>query len=267
MKKISITFACLLASSMSYATIHPFTGAYVDAGLGGVNGNYLLHGNRLQQSVFITETTLLPNNGHLYANSFLGTVGVGFTQCITPLYVIGWVANANFFDASVGLQNNFNVSGELVGLRPVNQMVDFNVKSRIDLDNSYDLLIKAGRLLDSSTLLYLLMGVTEGHFHTSQTSSYTVAIVNTILNQASSSRTTWQTGFTVGVGVQQSLFNNFSGSLEYAFTDYGHIHAPGDAAQTVLFEGVPSSLLSQTSNIKAYTNTVSLKLFYAFDLA
>lgn len=110
------------------------------------------------------------------------------------------------------------------------------VKSDLDLGNSWSVGGRIGYLLSDSTLLFGTGGYTEmkskldSSFNgNAQTGGDLAPESFTADYDISSSRSEWLDGYYLGAGVETLLFENFSLKVEYRFADYGKIRTSAEA--------------------------------------
>lgn len=243
----------------SHALANPFTGAYVTGALGGISSDFQMRGKGNLNLGNDTDILLTPNNSNSYDNSVLGTFGLGYAYPYTYAcndFIVGIQGDANFFNTNRNQVATFSEFGNA-----------FFLKSTIkaQLKNSYDLLFRPGWLMDPSTLLYGLIGASFGDFQIAQSARIKENLgFFTIDRSTSSSHSSWQTGFTVGLGVQQALWKNASAALEYSYTDYGNLSASSSSAPLFIEDIRVGTVNGSVNKVRAFTNSVSLRFFYTF---
>lgn len=242
---------------MSCALANPFSGAYVTGALGGISTDFQLRGNASLTAP--TEGVLfnLSNNSNAYANRIFGSIGLGYAYAPTCRnFIVGMQADANFFNTHRTQRASFSEISLIFEKSKIN----------VQLKNSYDILFRPGLIMDPSTLLYGLIGVSFGNFHASQAANFTEIGEGINVNtNTRSSKSSWKTGYTVGLGVQQCICNNLSAALEYSYTGYRNLSlTPHSSAPVVLDGAAIATLHGKVKKFKAFTNSVSLRLYYNF---
>jgi len=254
MKNYIIVIAGSLLTSCAFA--NPFAGAYVTGALGGISTDFHIKGNANITVPGEGNILNVPNNSNVYANNILGTIGLGYAYGCRD-FILGIQGDVNFFNTNRTQTGTFSEIGGLISL---------NSNLKAQLKNSLDILFRPGWLMDPSTLLYGLIGASFGNFQVSQSASFQENTGGLLINSnTGSSESAWRTGFTVGLGVQQYIWKNISAALEYSYTDYGSLSLTNGSSAPILVVGETIGTLNgKVNQAKAFTNSVSLRLFYTF---
>lgn len=164
------------------------TSAHADTWSGPSVG---VQGGWTHNSVNDPTTAVGPTD--LHANKDSGTVGafVGYDYKLAPRVVVGAQAELNF-----------PFSGRIT-----------DGATTIQPKRSIDLSVRAGYLVDPSTLLYARGGYVNQREHT-----YTDATVPAYYGRGN------QNGWMLGAGVERAITPNVTGRLEYRYTDLADGH-------------------------------------------
>lgn len=242
----------------SYAFANPFSGAYVTGALGGISTDFKIRGSANVSVPGEVAVLAIPNNSNVYANNLFGSIGLGYAYGFDcGNFIVGIQGDANFFNTYRTQTASFSEVGGVL-------FMNSNIKAQ--LKNSYDIVFRPGWLMDPSTLLYGLIGASFGNFQVSQSANFQENDgAFSISSSTGSSHSSWRTGFTVGLGIQQYFCHNISAALEYAYTDYGNLSLAKSSSVPILVGGgVIADLNGNVNQGKAFTNSVSLRVFYNF---
>lgn len=127
-----------------------------------------------------------------------------------------------------------------------NQGSDVFASSEIDAKYNFDfsLIAKPGYVVHEDTLFYGLIGP---RFATFDTALNTLLISGTINLEEEDSVSGFQTGFTVGAGVQQRLTDHLHLNLEYLYTSFGEIASLQTSIDSSTIESNINSLMLNIS--------------------
>jgi outer membrane immunogenic protein len=133
------------------------------------------------------------------ANSFAGTVGIGYNFAVNPTFLLGIGAE---YSPIAGSKSNFTLSGAGVG----------NATGQYNKKDSYNVFIAPGIVIDKAKLAYAKVGYTGANV-TSEGGD------NTSLN-----------GYSLGLGYKQIISGGLYGFGEVNYASYGNASVGGGAS-------------------------------------
>lgn len=189
-------------------------------------------------------TGILRENPALNPRGFVGDLFVGFGKYVKDLYYFGLeiFGTASAADTSKSVAPFPTIS---VFTNPLL----FNTK--IYIRDSYGVSFLPGVKLDDYTLIYARLGFIRTNFKDQETFT---ALGTTII---SASATNWSSGEIFGVGLERSIYDNFSVRGEYSYSTYNSFTNTFRRTGTFL-----SDVVTLRSNITPYNNQVMLSLIY-----
>lgn len=243
MKTLASLILCLAALPAIAEPTPYFTGLTFGAALGATSAQYNLDRDINTEAM---GSPALSRSDHLnlYANSPAGLVSLGYSYQTFNNFVIAGAFTAGYTDAKDTDQMNYSLN-DLSGYD-----VNLNSETTLQMTNDFALLLKAGYVWQRTTLFYGLIGPRWGNFKTTVSTTGTATSGSTVAYSIdeSASVSAYETGLTLGLGIQQLLTPRYSWALEYDYTTYGSI-------------SMPSTAVDHTST-KASTNNLMFMIAY-----
>jgi len=185
-----------------------------------------------------------------------GGARLGYNLIFKDFFLIGLAGDAFFGD------NRLQASSRVV---EIGSELLIATNTNIKLSKQFALLIKLGKLFGNRTLLYGLVGPRWGKFSLSFDARFQQDLGVFLDTQLQTRNRYYKEGVLLGIGSELLLTRCISLGFEYLYTYYGHPKLPS-AEAPITQDGViiPDAKYSFTSNIKARSNDVILRLGYYF---
>ena len=237
-----------------------WTGVYVGFGLGGGFGDADLSASgggssRLDESLQASSSSIFTGdilclttcsgeaNSRASASGDAGEFGLLGRGEIGADYqleriVMGLNASYTLSDRSMSVSGSGGGDAEFTEVGIFVGEGSGQVKSDLNLGNSWAVGGRIGYLLSDSTLLFGTAGYTQMKAKLKSRFNGSAAAGDGQIEPSgisadydiSSSRTEWMDGYYLGAGVETLLFENFSLKFEYRFADYGKIRTSAEAS-------------------------------------
>ena len=163
------------------------SGFYLGAGAG-------YEGYQISRSPWIDDNHIGSFNTH--ANGWDGRVFGGYGRYWNNYYLAG---EGFVGSSSASGRDNFNVTGTMYS-------------GKVSVDNSYGISVLPGyRIGSNGPLTYLRVGYINTEFNVNENNGSTYTSTHD-----------WTSGFNTGIGVEIPLYKNWSGRLEYTYTNYSN---------------------------------------------
>jgi outer membrane immunogenic protein len=125
----------------------------------------------------------------------------------------------------LGVESDFevkNVDGKTFQRNKSGDITEYQIKTKIN--QAFSLRVRSGYLFNESTLAYITGGYALGKVKRKITyiDDDNDDGITEFGYGASESKSSWQSGWTAGLGIEKSFLDKFSARLEYRYTDYGN---------------------------------------------
>jgi opacity protein-like surface antigen len=191
--KLLVAAAATVVASSAMAQ-SAFEGAYAQVGIGYESVTPSFSGGSVSGRAY--------NVSSESANSFVGTGTIGYSFAVSPTFLLGIGAEYSPFSGS---KANFTLNVPSV---PV------SIASQYNKQNSYNLFLSPGFVIDKDKLAYAKVG-------------YTGANV-----QSTAGDTLSLTGYSLGLGYKQIISGGLYGFGEVNYASYGNSNVGGGASGT-----------------------------------
>lgn len=257
MKKGNLAWIGLILSSTVFAQHGPFTGFHAGIDIGHAQSDVQDTYNTHIGVAGALNLNLTSTPSKVTDTALLGGVTLGYSLFVDPMFVFGVEARAHFQDLD-----------SIVDHEHIEANSDFRAvtNTSIEMDQDFALLAKLGMVLDNKCLMYVLAGADWGKMDIETSATYHQTLGATASGALSAKESSYEVGYTLGLGIEYLVLENLSVGLEYNYTVFGNLDFTSPISRQIALNGVPQadSIFSSTNVIEMNVSKALLKFNYYF---
>lgn len=257
MKKRNLAWLGLVLSSTVFAGQGPFTGFHIGLDMGHAQSDLQDTYNTHIGVAGALNLNLTSTPSKVTDTAMLGGVNVGYSLFVDPMFVFGVEARAHFQDLD-----------SIVDHEHIEANSNFRAitNTSVEMDQDFALLAKLGMVLDNKCLMYVLAGADWGKMDISTSANYHQTLGPTATGAITASKSSYEVGYTLGLGLEYLVLDNLSVGLEYNYTVFGNLDFTSPVSGLIALNGVPQadSVFSSTNVIEMNVSKALLKFNYYF---
>lgn len=257
MKKWNLALLSLLLPGTVLAAQGPFCGFYAGLDMG--------YSQSAVEDVYNTHIAvagalnlnLRANSAKVTDTAFLGGATLGYALFIDPTFIFALEARAHFEDLdSVVDHEHVEANSNFLAV----------TNTTIDMNHDFALLGKLGMMLDDKCLMYILGGADWGKMNIASDTLYRQDIGVQLDGAVSAKKSSYETGYILGLGIDYLVMDYLSVGLEYNYTVFGDLEFVSPINGLVSLNGAPQadSILASYNEITMNVSKVLLKFNYYF---
>lgn len=257
MKKGNLAWLGLVLSSTVFAAQGPFTAFHIGLDIGHAQSDLQDTYNTHIGIAGALNLNLTSTPSKVTDTAILGGVNVGYSLLVDPMFIFGVEARAHFQDLD-----------SVVDHEHIEANSDFHAvtNTAIEMDQDFALLAKLGMVLDNKCLMYVLAGADWGKMDISTSATYRQTLGPTANGALSATESSYEVGYTLGLGIEYLVLDELSVGLEYNYTVFGDLDFTSPISSRIALNGVPQadSIFSSTNVIQMNVSKALLKFNYYF---